>query len=69
MKEVVIIDAVRTPVGTFGGLLKDVPAVELGVLVVKELIKRTGIDPSAVDELVFGCVLQAAWAKTSPVRC
>ncbi|MFH1116239.1 MAG: acetyl-CoA C-acetyltransferase [Pseudomonadota bacterium] len=59
MKEVVIIDAVRTPVGTFGGALKDVPAVELGVLVVKELIKRTGIDPSAVDELVFGCVLQA----------
>ncbi|MDQ7784629.1 MAG: acetyl-CoA C-acetyltransferase [Desulfomonilaceae bacterium] len=58
MKEVVIIDAVRTPVGTFGGALKDVPAVELGVLVVKELIKRSGIDPSAVDELVFGCVLQ-----------
>lgn len=59
MKEVVIIDAVRTPVGTFGGSLKDVPAVDLGVLVVKELIKRTGIDPAAVDELVFGCVLQA----------
>ncbi len=59
MKEVVIVDAVRTPVGTFGGSLKDAPAVELGVLVVKELIKRTGIDPSAVDELVFGCVLQA----------
>jgi len=58
MKEVVIIDAVRTPVGTFGGSLKDVPAVDLGVLVVKELIKRTGIAPSLVEELVFGCVLQ-----------
>jgi acetyl-CoA C-acetyltransferase len=59
MKEVVIIDAVRTPVGTFGGSLKNVPAVELGVLVVKELITRTAIDPSAVEELVFGCVLQS----------
>ncbi|MBI5249125.1 MAG: acetyl-CoA C-acetyltransferase [Desulfomonile tiedjei] len=60
MKEVVIIDAVRTPVGSFGGSLTGVPAVELGSIVVKELIKRTGIDPSQVEELIFGCVLQAA---------
>ena len=59
MKEVVIIDAVRTPVGSFGGSLTGIPAVELGTIVVKELIKRTGIDPSQVDELIFGCVLQA----------
>jgi acetyl-CoA C-acetyltransferase len=59
MKEVVIIDAVRTPVGSFGGSLTGVPAVELGTIVVKELVKRTGIDPSQVDELIFGCVLQA----------
>jgi len=59
MKEVVIIDAVRTPVGSFGGAIAGVPAVELGTIVVKELIKRTGIDPSLIDELVFGCVLQA----------
>ncbi len=59
MKEVVIIDAVRTPVGSFGGSLTGIPAVELGTIVVKELIKRTGIDPSLVDELIFGCVLQA----------
>ncbi len=59
MKEVVIIDAVRTPVGSFGGGLATVPAVELGSIVVKELIKRTGIDPSQVEELIFGCVLQA----------
>ena len=58
MKEVVIIDAVRTPVGSFGGSLTGVPAVELGILAVKELMTRTGIDPSAVDELIFGCVLQ-----------
>ncbi|MGB6064743.1 MAG: acetyl-CoA C-acetyltransferase [Desulfomonilaceae bacterium] len=59
MKEVVIIDAVRTPVGSFGGSLTGIPAVELGTIVVKELIKRTGIDPSLVEELIFGCVLQA----------
>jgi acetyl-CoA C-acetyltransferase len=59
MREVVIIDAVRTPVGSFGGSLTGIPAVELGTIVVKELIKRTGVDPSQVDELVFGCVLQA----------
>jgi acetyl-CoA C-acetyltransferase len=59
MKEVVIINAVRTPVGSFGRSLKGMPAVDLGVIVVKELIKRTGIDPALVDELIFGCVLQA----------
>ena len=59
MKEVVIIDAVRTPVGSFGGALTGVPAVELGTIVVKELIRRTGIDPAQVEELIFGCVLQA----------
>jgi acetyl-CoA C-acetyltransferase len=59
MKEVVIIDAVRTPVGSFGGVLGGIPAVELGTIVVKELLKRTGIDPVQVEELIFGCVLQA----------
>lgn len=58
MKEVVIIDAVRTPVGSFGGALTGVPAVELGTIAVKELIKRSGIDPAQVEELIFGCVLQ-----------
>ncbi len=59
MKDVVIVNAVRTPVGTFGGSLTTIPAVELGVTVVKELIKRTGINPADVEELIFGCVLQA----------
>lgn len=58
MKEVVIVHAVRTPVGSFGRSLTGVPAVELGTIAVKELIKRTGIDPKEVDELIFGCVLQ-----------
>jgi len=59
MKEVVIVNAVRTPVGSFGRSLTGVSAVELGVIAVKELIKRTGIEPAGVDELIFGCVLQA----------
>lgn len=59
MKDVVIIDAVRTPVGSFGGALASVPVVDLGSLVVRELINRTGLDASRVDELIFGCVLQA----------
>jgi len=58
MKEVVIVNAVRTPVGSFGRSLTGVSAVELGVIAVKELLKRTGIDPGEVDELIFGCVLQ-----------
>ncbi len=58
MKDVVIVDAVRTPVGSFGGALASVPAVNLGTLVVKELIKRTGLDVNKIDELIFGCVLQ-----------
>ena len=59
MNEVVIVDAVRTPVGSFGGALASVPAVELGTIVVKELIKRTGLDPAMIDEFIFGCVLQS----------
>jgi len=59
MKEAVIVDAVRTPVGSFGGFLAGISAVELGTIVVKELIKRTGLDTSTIDELIFGCVLQA----------
>lgn len=59
MKEVVIASAVRTAVGTYGGSFKNVPAVDLGVVAVKEAIKRAGIKADQVDELVFGNVLQA----------
>jgi len=59
MTEVVIVNAVRTPVGTFGGALKDVSAVTLGATVVQELLRRTGLNPVDVEELIFGCVLQA----------
>ena len=59
MREVVIASAVRTPIGAFGGKFKDVPAVELGTIVVKEALKRANVDPSLVDEVIFGNVLQA----------
>lgn len=59
MREVVIVSAVRTPIANFGGALKDTPAVALGAIAVKEAIKRAGIDPASVDEVILGCVLQA----------
>jgi acetyl-CoA C-acetyltransferase len=59
MREVVIASAARTPIGSYGGTLKNTPAVTLGKVAVEEAIKRAGIQPEQVDELVFGCVLQA----------
>jgi acetyl-CoA C-acetyltransferase len=55
---IVIIDGVRTPIGNFGGALKEMTNHKLGELVVRELLKRTGLDPAAVDEVIFGCVGQ-----------
>lgn len=59
MREVVIVSAVRTPIGAYGGKFKDVSAVNLGTTAVKEAMKRANIDPSTVDEVIFGNVLQA----------
>lgn len=59
-REVVIVSACRTPVGSFGGALKDVPAVDLGSLVMKEALNRAGIGGDQLEEVIFGCVLQAA---------
>ena len=67
MKEVVIVSACRTAIGTFGGTLKGVPAVDLGATVVKEAVKRAGIKPEQVDELIFGNVLQAGLGQ-NPAR-
>ena len=58
MREVVIVSAVRTPIGSFGGAFKDLAAVTLGAIAAKEAIKRAGIDPASIDEVVFGNVLQ-----------
>ncbi len=59
MKEVYIVSAVRTPVGSFGGALKDFSATQLGALAIKEAIKRAGIDANAVEDVLMGCVIQA----------
>ncbi len=59
MKEVVIVSAVRTAIGTFGGALKDVSAIDLGATVVKEAIAQAKISPDMVEEVIFGNVLQA----------
>lgn len=67
MKEVVIVSACRTAIGKFGGSLKDVPAADLGAIVIEEAIKRAGIDKAIVDEVVMGNVLQAAQGQ-NPAR-
>ena len=67
MKEVVIVSACRTAIGKFGGTLKDVPAVELGAVVIKEAVKRAGIKPEQVEEVVMGNVLQAGLGQ-NPAR-
>ncbi|MFK3662696.1 acetyl-CoA C-acetyltransferase [Scandinavium sp. NPDC088450] len=67
MKDVVIVGAVRTPIGCFQGALSRFTAVELGSVVVKALVERTGIDPFAVDEVILGQVLTAG-AGQNPAR-
>ena len=59
MKEAVIVGAVRTPVGRFGGMFTDVSAVDLGVVAVKEAVKRAGLPLDQVDEVILGNVLGA----------
>ena len=58
-REVYILSAVRTPVGSFGGSLKDIPATKLGAIAIKGAVEKAGIDPKDVDEVYMGCVLQA----------
>jgi acetyl-CoA C-acetyltransferase len=58
-REVVLVGACRTPVGTFGGTLKGTPAVNLGKVVMEEALKRAGLKGEQLDEVIFGCVIQA----------
>lgn len=60
MKEVVIVSAARTPIGSFGGTLKGVPTRKLGAIAIKGAIERAGIKPEMVDEVIMGAVLQGA---------
>lgn len=59
MKEVVIISAVRTPMGSFGGSLKDLSATKLGAAAIKAAVNRAGIKPEQVEDVIMGCVIQA----------
>jgi acetyl-CoA C-acetyltransferase len=59
MHEVVIVSAVRTPIGSFGGSLKDVPATRLGAAAIKGAISKAGIKPEQVQDVLMGCVIQA----------
>lgn len=67
MKEVVIVSAVRTPLGSFGGVFADVPAIDLGTIVIKAAIERAGIEAKDVEEIIMGCVLQSGLGQ-NPTR-
>ena len=59
MKKIVIASACRTAIGKFGGTLSNVPAADLGALVIKEALDRAGVKPEQVDHVYMGCVIQA----------
>src|SRR5882762_3502295 len=58
-KEVVIVAAVRTPIGSFGGSLKDFAAPRLGAIAIRGALQKAGVAPGQVQEVLMGCVLQA----------
>ena len=59
MDDAVVLSACRTPIGSFGGVFKDVSAVDLGAVVIREAIARAGVDPAEIGDVIMGCVLQA----------
>ena len=59
MDDAVVLSACRTPIGSFGGVFKDVSAVDLGAIVIREAIARAGVDPAEIGDVIMGCVLQA----------
>src|SRR4051812_46290544 len=66
MEDAVIVSAVRTPVGSFGGNYKDVPATELGTIAIRAALERAGVPADEVDEVILGCVLQAGLGQNPP---
>src|SRR5215468_12317574 len=67
MRQPVIISATRTSIGKFQGALKPYTAPQLGSIVVRAAVERAGLDPSQVDEVIMGCVLQAGLGQ-NPAR-
>ena len=73
MKKIVIASACRTAIGKFGGTLANVPAAELGSIVIKEALNRANVKPEQVDHVYMGCVIQAGLGQNvarqaSPLR-
>ena len=66
-KDVVIVEAVRTPIGTYNGSLKDIRAHQLGSIVINEVLKRSNVNPDEVDEIIMGQVLTAGMGQ-NPAR-
>ena len=69
MRDVVIVGAARTAIGTFGGGLKELPATDLGTIVIVEALKRAGVKPGSVDEVIMGNVLQAGLGENPARQC
>lgn len=67
IRDVVIVSGCRTAIGAFGGALSTTPATELGAVVIREAVRRAGIDPAAVDEVIMGCVVPAGLGQ-APAR-
>jgi acetyl-CoA C-acetyltransferase len=66
-KEVFIVAAARTPMGSFNGALSSVPATQLGAIAIKGALEKAGVNPDHVDEVFMGCVLQAGVGQ-APAR-
>ncbi|MBW2524162.1 MAG: acetyl-CoA C-acyltransferase [Deltaproteobacteria bacterium] len=67
MKDVVILSAARTPIGSFLGALSSLPAPKLGAVAIKAAVERAGIDPESIDQVLMGCVLQGGLGQ-APAR-
>ena len=67
MPDPVVVSAVRTPIGTFGGTLRDVPATRLGAVAIAGTMQAAGLDPESVDEAILGCIYQSG-AGPNPAR-
>ena len=61
MREAVIVSMVRTPVGRVGGALSSITAADLGALAIREAVRRAGIDPALIDDVIFGHILNNDW--------
>ncbi|NLB88795.1 MAG: thiolase family protein [Syntrophomonadaceae bacterium] len=68
MNEVVIVAAVRTPIGNHGGSLKSMSAVDLTMPVMQELVKRSGVDPKEIDDVIWGCNYQKTYKENNLAR-